>query len=417
MLSTRCQLRGVELSLFAFPVRQRTGLLVLLTLAIGCGGGGGGGGGNGTPNNGALSLDTNNLVLHAGEQYQFSATVNGAPAAGTSWVLSSGAGTITNSGLYRASFTPGNFTATVSAPGAQPATANIQVKPAVRFIVTPEKQTSQGFVRSLIVMNSAGTEYKTLLQGVGSRAFLNADRSQVFFSLQVASSPAQIYRINIDGSGLTKVPGDPTAVYGLVGIDRQLQRLVYLKSFGLPDEPRQLYSSTYSGTDETLVTQGPIDTDMTAVTSNGSWLYTRFDANVPTSSIRKIMPDGTGDVEILPQAGFPISNPAGTKFAYMDFLPVLGPNAIYDIWVANPDGSGAQNLTNTPDETEILLGWTYDGSEILYNRFHQALGQPGVINAQLWIMNADGTRQRMLFDFGTKGFRTINSIDSLPSNG
>ncbi len=60
------------------------------------------------------------------------------------------------------------------------------------------------------------------------------------------------------------------------------------------------------------------------------------------------------------------------------------------MWAVNPDGSGAEQLTNDPS-INAMPAWLPDGSGIVY-RSTQG-GSWGV-----WIMNADGTKPRKIID-------------------
>jgi Tol biopolymer transport system component len=61
------------------------------------------------------------------------------------------------------------------------------------------------------------------------------------------------------------------------------------------------------------------------------------------------------------------------------------PGNVGDIWVMNPDGTGAVNLTNTPGIDEGIPAWSQDGTKIVYQR-----------EGDIWWMNADGTNQHRL---------------------
>ena len=67
---------------------------------------------------------------------------------------------------------------------------------------------------------------------------------------------------------------------------------------------------------------------------------------------------------------------------------VVGP----DIYTMNPDGSDVKQLTNLgPDSGAFWESWSPDGKQIVFNEY-----RPPDFLGQLWLMNADGSNQRLL---------------------
>lgn len=70
-----------------------------------------------------------------------------------------------------------------------------------------------------------------------------------------------------------------------------------------------------------------------------------------------------------------------------------------EIFTMNPDGSDVKQLTHLgPDNSASWPAWSADGKQIVFNEFPPPDGI-----AQLWVMNADGSNQHLLFaeaDFG-----------------
>jgi Tol biopolymer transport system component len=67
---------------------------------------------------------------------------------------------------------------------------------------------------------------------------------------------------------------------------------------------------------------------------------------------------------------------------------VLGP----DIYAMNPDGSDIRQLTNLgPDSNAFWESWSPDGKLIVFNEY-----RPPDFLGELWLMNADGSNQRLL---------------------
>jgi Tol biopolymer transport system component len=63
-----------------------------------------------------------------------------------------------------------------------------------------------------------------------------------------------------------------------------------------------------------------------------------------------------------------------------------------DIYTVNPDGSDVRQLTNLgPDSSAFWESWSPDGKQIVFNEY-----RPPDFLGQLWLMNADGSNQRLL---------------------
>jgi len=87
---------------------------------------------------------------------------------------------------------------------------------------------------------------------------------------------------------------------------------------------------------------------------------------------------------------FAITLPASASFPGKNgrIAFVLGP----DIYTMNPDGSDVRQLTNLgPDSTAFWESWSPDGKLIVFNEH-----RPPDFLGQLWLMNADGSNQRLL---------------------
>ena len=65
-----------------------------------------------------------------------------------------------------------------------------------------------------------------------------------------------------------------------------------------------------------------------------------------------------------------------------------------EIFTINPDGSGRTQLTNNNERTlfDNFPAYSRDGSQIVFTR-----------NGRLWLMNADGTNQRLIVPPGRYG--------------
>jgi Tol biopolymer transport system component len=97
--------------------------------------------------------------------------------------------------------------------------------------------------------------------------------------------------------------------------------------------------------------------------------------------------DGSGLTQLTQNPGddeYPRFSPDGTKIAFSRVQP-----GGRDIFVMNTDGTGATNLTSAPGD-DFQPSWSPDGSRIAFVGIR---GDPETANAQIWVMNADGSGQ------------------------
>lgn len=99
--------------------------------------------------------------------------------------------------------------------------------------------------------------------------------------------------------------------------------------------------------------------------------------------------DGSGQTRLTHNPGFdgmPAWSPDGSKIAFASYR-----NGGYFIHVMNADGSGVVKRSNQPYSANP--SWSPDGSKIAYDADLDGDGFQ-----ELWMMNADGSNQRLLYD-------------------
>lgn len=128
---------------------------------------------------------------------------------------------------------------------------------------------------------------------------------------------------------------------------------------------------------QTVDVEKPVEQNLV----NGRLAFTSLTIGmgVYESRIGTVNPDGTGlgytSIPLTQAPGEQAWSPDGTKFVY-----VLTQTPV-DIYVANADGGGRANLTNTPSAFENNPSWGANG-KIAYERA-----------GKIWTMNADGSGQ------------------------
>jgi len=92
----------------------------------------------------------------------------------------------------------------------------------------------------------------------------------------------------------------------------------------------------------------------------------------------------------------PAWSPAGDRIAFVSTLP--GNDEIYTI---NPDGSDVQRLTSNTWEWDKHPSWSPDGKQIVFWSNREGRRR------QLWVMDADGSNQRLLLESPSNDYDPI----------
>jgi Tol biopolymer transport system component len=232
------------------------------------------------------------------------------------------------------------------------------------------------------IMNSNGQNQRELTSpgpGLPSYAFgpaVSPDGRQIVYSDYDGGDPAsaplvgiEVFVMNTDGSGKRRLT--TTTVAGATNT-HEVIRWSNRPAWS-PDGGKIVYSSTQSGHSEIWVMNA--------------------DGRQQEQLTFNAMSNGRQG----PDANFPSFSPDGRKIVFL-----CGWETLYgNICVMNADGSGRTQLTHNaddgvnPDEpSSDEPAWSPDGRSILFdsNQYDPHLGQRA---AQTWIMNADGSGQRV----------------------
>lgn len=204
------------------------------------------------------------------------------------------------------------------------------------------------------------------------------------FHKAAPSSPYLLWRMNIDGTGLTQLTSD----VGQVGdrhpaVSPDGTKIAFVRMPLGSSGRGNIWVMNANGSGLAQLTTGDADDDP-AWSPNG--LQLAFSRGNP-EQIWKMNSDGTGQVP-LTATNYnvqPSWSPDGLRIAFQ-----ANPNSQNeDIYVMNADGSGVQRLTDSPGQDGYPC-WTRDGRIIF-----QSEGRMG-----LYIMDGDGSNQVELIPFG-----------------
>ena len=117
-----------------------------------------------------------------------------------------------------------------------------------------------------------------------------------------------------------------------------------------------------------------------------------FQSNRAGNNIHVIDPTGGTATNLTNSDGNsdPAFSPDGSKIAF-----VRSGARGYDIFVMNADGTGRRQLMDT-SAADLQPTWSPDGTQIAFVANNNRPGGDGSMDREIWVMNADGSGQRLL---------------------
>ena len=101
----------------------------------------------------------------------------------------------------------------------------------------------------------------------------------------------------------------------------------------------------------------------------------------------------------------PAWSPDGKKITFASFRDLHEPNGIIfaEIYVMNPDGTNPINLTQSPERADFSSSWSPDGKQIAFTSDEGwKWDGSGGSHRNIWVMDADGGNPRNLTNHGAK---------------
>jgi TolB protein len=211
-------------------------------------------------------------------------------------------------------------------------------------------------------------------------------------------SNPQIYVMNPDGTGLTKVSQDPNAFDALPRWSPDGSKLVFSRFVGEP--PLNLYRMNADGSNIVRLTNSPDTSDLFAAWTAGGRqiVFTRAPLNstgagcAAGSTIWIVNADGSGLRQLTPSsfiACMPATSPVGSKIA---FSASFDQGFTFQIYTMNLDGSGLRRLSPRVTGFDFRPNWSPDGESLVF------LNGPmsGVQYEAIWVMRTDGSERRQI---------------------
>lgn len=140
--------------------------------------------------------------------------------------------------------------------------------------------------------------------------------------------------------------------------------------------------------------------------STGSSIWIVDPAN-PTGTLSRVTPNESAS-SLMPSWG-----PEKSRIVFASNRGNAGSTPLLDIWTVGPDGSNLQRLTGNAGHN-WTPAWSPDGNTIAFASTRNAPGGDvdSVWTLDVFIMNADGSNQRLLADLGGQDEDPVFSADS-----
>ncbi len=261
-----------------------------------------------------------------------------------------------------------------------------QVEPTA---VAPPPQTTSGSLGKILftsnrdswndvfIMNADGSDQRRLTtKGHSYGGALSKDGTKLVYDS--ASNPDansfEIYVMNSDGTDAKRLTGNNSQdVYPTWSPDGN--RIAFFSNRG---GDWSIWTMNQDGGDLNELVRGSNEpASPVAWSPNGTIAWVRTDL-----TIAAVNADGKGQRRLIGQySAFPAWSPDGGKIAFSKYERAGG---VFQIWVANADGSGAVMLTSRGQN--FWPSWSPDGSRITFASYRDG-------NWEVYSMNSDGSNQ------------------------
>lgn len=222
----------------------------------------------------------------------------------------------------------------------------------------------------------------------------SSDGNRIAFARAAGGSRSwSIFIMDADGTGRTNLSRCPAGFYDEVPKwSPDDQRIVFTRT-SVEEETTIIMIANADGSSVVPLVEGR---DPSWSPDGSQILYTDPQGDIAVTSSA---PGGTTTTLTDGEAFdfFPSFSPDGTKIFFTRRLP--GAFEKGDVYVMNPDGSGIQQLTATPERFEIARDWSPDSRTIVYTSYRDS-------STKVLVIDADGTDRRRLGPRGRSDYPT-----------
>ena len=252
----------------------------------------------------------------------------------------------------------------------------------------------------IYAINADGSGLTRLADFYGGSPTWSLDGQRVAFTSHREDVGFGIYAMNVDGSGLTRL-ADARDRENHISWSPDGQRIAFVPSRNISIAatregggaplPVGIYVANVDGSGLTRVTDLSFEESAPSWSPDGQRIA--FDDNDYRRNLRQIYVinvDGSGLTRLTDKGGqYPEWSPDGKRIAF-----VVNEYGDAEIHVINADGSDVAQLANRPEQTVTRLAWSPDGQRIAFSSFFPLAGATN----QISVMNADGSGVAQLTD-------------------